>query len=111
MDKMRRDGCGGWVCLARAREAFAWASFASMAFCAAMAGPAAAAEKHEVTAVRNVAAKMRDGMTLRAEGSPPRAERSNSGSTSRGRVDSRRTPCGGARNRDTMRWPGRKCYR
>src|SRR5258705_12773641 len=76
MDKMRRDGCGGWVCLARACAAFAWAAFMGTALCAAIGLPAlaAAAENHEVTVERNVAAKMRDGVTLRADIYRPKAE-------------------------------------
>src|SRR3989441_9005763 len=71
MDKKRtdgREGSGGWV---RAFTALVW-----MALCAAMVLPAqaAAAESHEVTVERNVAAKMRDGVTLRADIYRPKAE-------------------------------------
>jgi putative CocE/NonD family hydrolase len=75
MNKMRRDGRGGLVCLAQAREAFAWVALAGVAFCTAMGLPVlAAAENHEVTVERNVAAKMRDGVTLRADVYRPKAE-------------------------------------
>src|SRR5690349_23273065 len=40
----------------------------------AIAGPAAAAENHEVVVERNVPAKMRDGVTLRADIYRPKAE-------------------------------------
>ncbi len=47
-----------------------------MALCAAMVLPAraAAAEEHEIVVERNVAAKMRDGVTLRADVYRPKAE-------------------------------------
>ena len=66
MDKMRRDGRCGLVCLARVRAASAGVAFAGMALCAGIGLPslATAAESHEVTIERNVAAKMRDGVTL-----------------------------------------------
>jgi uncharacterized protein len=71
MKKMRRDGREESVRLERA-----WAAIAWMALGAAMVlpAPAAAAENHEVTVERNVAAKMRDGVTLRADIYRPKAE-------------------------------------
>ena len=71
MDKKRTDGREGSGGLARAFTALVW-----MALCAAMVLPAqaAAAESHEVTVERNVAAKMRDGVTLRADIYRPKAE-------------------------------------
>src|SRR2546422_5899392 len=64
MDKKRTDGREGSGGLARAFAALVW-----MALCAAMVLPAQAAaeESHEVIVERNVAAKMRDGITLRAD--------------------------------------------
>src|SRR5436309_10304367 len=71
MDKKRTDGREGSGGLARAFTALVW-----MALCAAMVLPAqaAAAESHEVTVERNVPAKMRDGVTLRADIYRPKAE-------------------------------------
>src|SRR3989442_5421194 len=71
MDKKRTDGREGSGGLARAFAALVW-----MALCAAMVLPAqaTAAESHEVTVERNVAAKMRDGVTLRADIYRPKAE-------------------------------------
>jgi putative CocE/NonD family hydrolase len=71
MEKKSRDGREESVRLARARAAIAW-----MALCAAMVLPAraAAAESHEIAVERNVAAKMRDGVTLRADVYRPKAE-------------------------------------
>jgi putative CocE/NonD family hydrolase len=71
MKKLRRDRRGETVRLARAR-----AAFACMGLWAAIILPAraAAAKNHEVTLERNVAAKMRDGVTLRADIYRPKAE-------------------------------------
>src|SRR5216684_1083578 len=71
MEKKRSDRRGESGRMARARAAFAW-----MALCAAMVLPTrtAAAENHEITVERNVAAKMRDGVTLRADVYRPKAE-------------------------------------
>jgi putative CocE/NonD family hydrolase len=76
MEKMRRDGRRELVCAAGARAAFGWAAFAWMALCAAIILPArvAAAENYEITVTRNVEAKMRDGVTLRADIYRPKAE-------------------------------------
>jgi len=75
MNKMRRDGRGGLVCLARVRAAITWVALVRIALFATMSLPAlAAAENHEVTVERNVAAKMRDGVTLRADVYRPKAE-------------------------------------
>ncbi len=71
MEKKSRDGREESVRLARARAAIAWT-----ALWAAMVLPTrtAAAENHEITVERNVAAKMRDGVTLRADVYRPKAE-------------------------------------
>jgi putative CocE/NonD family hydrolase len=71
MNKMRRNERWGLARLARTCAAFAWATF-----CAAMILPKAtrAAERHEVTVERNIAAKMRDGVTLRADVYRPNEE-------------------------------------
>ncbi len=71
MEKTRRDGREESVRLARAR-----AAFVCMALFSAMVWPlpAAAAENREVTVERNVAAKMRDGVTLRADIYRPKAD-------------------------------------
>jgi len=75
MEKKRTDGSEELVRLARGRAALACMAFAGMALCAALVLPArAAAEKYEVTVERNVAAKMRDGVTLRADIYRPKAE-------------------------------------
>jgi putative CocE/NonD family hydrolase len=76
MKMMRRDGRGELVCLARIRAAFLWVAYVLLTLCAAMGLPAlaAAAESHEVVVERNVAAKMRDGVTLRADVYRPKAE-------------------------------------
>ncbi len=73
MEKTRIDGCAR---LARVPSAFAWAASAWVALCAGLVAPArtAAAENHEVTVQRNEAAKMRDGVTLRADIYRPKAE-------------------------------------
>src|SRR5712664_67529 len=73
MEKTRIDGCAR---LARVPSAFAWAASAWVALCAGLVAPArtAAAENHEVTVQRNEAAKMRDGITLRADIYRPKAE-------------------------------------
>src|SRR6266567_6096702 len=71
MENQRRDSREEAPRLVRAR-----AAFVCMALCAAMALPAraAAAEEHEIVVERNVAAKMRDGVTLRADVYRPKAE-------------------------------------
>jgi putative CocE/NonD family hydrolase len=71
MNKMRRDGRAEPVRLALARAVFAW-----MALGAAISVPVGlgAAENHEVTVERNVAARMRDGVTLRADIYRPKGE-------------------------------------
>src|SRR5260370_7397126 len=75
MNKVRTDWRGEPVRLARVRAAFTRAAFAWMALCAAIVLPAAAAtESYEVTVERNVAAKMRDGVTLRADIYRPKGE-------------------------------------
>jgi len=76
MKKMRRNGHAEPARFALACAAFAWAAFMGTALCAAIGVPAlaAAAENHEVTVERNVAAKMRDGVTLRADVYRPKAE-------------------------------------
>ncbi len=76
MKSLRIDRRGVTVHLARARAAFSWVAFASLALCAAMFSPArtVAAENFGVTVERNVAAKMRDGVTLRADIYRPKAE-------------------------------------
>src|SRR6266852_3318174 len=75
MNKMRRDECGEPVRLAQARAVFSRSVFAWMTLCAAIFLPVpATAENHEVTVQRNVAAKMRDGVTLRADVYRPKAE-------------------------------------
>ncbi len=76
MEKKSRDGREESGRLARGRAGFAWAAFAGLALCAAMVLPTrtAAAENHEITVERNVAAKMRDGVTLRADVYRPKAE-------------------------------------
>src|SRR6266481_7841388 len=76
MKSLRIDRRGVTVHLARARAAFSWVAFASLALCAAMFSPArtVAAEDFGVTVQRNVAAKMRDGVTLRADIYRPKAE-------------------------------------
>jgi len=73
MEKTRIDGCAR---LARVPSVFAWAASAWVALCAGLVAPArtAAAENHEVTVQRNEAAKMRDGITLRADIYRPKAE-------------------------------------
>ena len=76
MKKTKRGGGEALVRLAGARAAFTWAAFAFAVLCAAMVLPAraGAAENHEITVERNVAAKMRDGVTLRADIYRPKAE-------------------------------------
>ncbi len=75
MNKMRRDKCGEPVRLAHARAVFTCSVFAWMTLCAAIFLPVpATAENHEVTVQRNEAAKMRDGVTLRADIYRPKAE-------------------------------------
>src|SRR5208282_3570212 len=76
MKKMRRDGHVEPARSARVRAAFADAALACVALCAAMILPTrtAAAENHEVIVERNVAAKMRDGVTLRADVYRPKEE-------------------------------------
>jgi putative CocE/NonD family hydrolase len=72
MKNRRKDGSGEPVRLARG-----WAAFTWIPLCAAMcllAPASGAAENHEVTVERNVAAKMRDGVTLRADIYRPKAE-------------------------------------
>src|SRR6266704_599959 len=71
MENQRRDSREEAPRLVRAHAAFAW-----MALCAALILPAraAAAEEHEIVVERNVAAKMRDGVTLRADVYRPKAE-------------------------------------
>ena len=73
MEKTKTDGC---VRSARVPSVFAWAASAWVALCAGLVAPArtAAAENHEVTVQRNEAAKMRDGITLRADIYRPKAE-------------------------------------
>ena len=73
MEKTRIDGCAR---LARVPSVFAWAASAWVALCAGLVAPArtAAVENHEVTVQRNEAAKMRDGVTLRADIYRPKAE-------------------------------------
>ncbi len=73
MEKTRIDGCAR---LARVPSVFAWAASAWVALWAGLVAPArtAAAENHEVTVQRNEAAKMRDGITLRADIYRPKAE-------------------------------------
>src|SRR5689334_6092451 len=67
MKKTSRDGAEELLRLGGARRL--QAVFAGMALCAAMVLPTgtAAAENYEVTVEQNVAAKMRDGATLRAD--------------------------------------------
>src|SRR5260370_5667020 len=75
MNKMRRDKCGEAVRLAQAAAVVACSVFAWMTLCAAIFLPVpATAENHEVTVQRNEAAKMRDGVTLRADIYRPKAE-------------------------------------
>src|SRR5258708_21584749 len=75
MNKVRTDWRGEPVRLARVRAAFTRAAFAWLALCAAIVLPAAAAtESHEVTVERNVLAKMRDGVALRADIYRPKGE-------------------------------------
>jgi uncharacterized protein len=92
MERTRRDEGEELVCLGRGQAPFTWAAFTWMAFarmgprvrmvlagtalCTAMglATRTAAAENHEITVERNVAAKMRDGVTLRADVYRPKAE-------------------------------------
>jgi len=73
MEKTRIEGC---VRLGRLPSVFAWAALALVALGAELVAPArtAAAENHEVTVQRNEAAKMRDGVTLRADIYRPKAE-------------------------------------
>jgi len=73
MEKTRIEGC---VRLAQVPSVFAWAALALVALGAELVAPArtAAAENHEVTVQRNEAAKMRDGVTLRADIYRPKAE-------------------------------------
>jgi putative CocE/NonD family hydrolase len=70
MDQMRRNERGGLTRFARTCASFA------CAFCAVMIWPKAAraAEKHEVTVEPNIAAKMRDDVTLRADVYRPKEE-------------------------------------
>jgi len=81
MENARRDGRAEVARQARgpgaiARAALAWAAVAFVAMLAAtvLQSRAAAAENHEVTVERNVAAKMRDGVTLRADVYRPKEE-------------------------------------
>src|SRR5260370_32829175 len=73
MEKTRIGGCAR---SARVPSVFAWAASAWAALCAGFVAPAriAAAENHEVMVQRNVAAKMRDGATLRADIYRPKPE-------------------------------------
>ncbi len=71
MQKTRRGGREESVRLARARAALVWMALFSATVWPL---PAAAAENHEVTVERNVTAKMRDGVTLRADIYRPKAE-------------------------------------
>jgi uncharacterized protein len=71
MEKKRQD-----VTTAGARWVRTWIVFILMALSTAILVPAAPAadEKYEVTVERNVAAKMRDGITLRADIYRPKAD-------------------------------------
>jgi putative CocE/NonD family hydrolase len=71
MEKMKRDRGEVLARLGGVRAVFSF-----VVLCAAMVLPAraAAAEKYEVTVEHNVAAKMRDGVTLRADIYRPKAE-------------------------------------
>ncbi len=71
MKKIRRDGRSERVRLEQARAAFAWVALGAAIF---VPVGIAAGENHEVTVERNVAAKMRDGVTLRADIYRPKAE-------------------------------------
>ncbi len=71
MQKTRRGGREESVRLARVRAALVWMALFSATVWQL---PAAAAENHEVTVERNVAAKMRDGVTLRADIYRPKGE-------------------------------------
>jgi uncharacterized protein len=76
MNKTRRDRCEESVRGSRVRPPLTWVAFAWTVLCAAMGWPglATTAENHEVTVERNVAAKMRDGVTLRADIYRPKAD-------------------------------------
>jgi len=76
MNKMKPDRRGRLLRLARRSATCGLVVFAWMALSVAMSSPAlaAAAENREVTVERNVAAKMRDGVTLRADIYRPNAD-------------------------------------
>src|SRR5260370_41990382 len=70
MEKNRRNGG-----MAGARSNRAWRAFEWIALSVWLFAPAVmAAENYEVTVERNVAAKMRDGVTLRADIYRPKAD-------------------------------------
>ncbi len=76
MNNTRRDACEELVRGSRVRPPLTWVAFAWTVLCAAMGWPglATTAENHELTVERNVATKMRDGVTLRADIYRPKAE-------------------------------------
>ena len=70
MEKKRRNGGMAGARSNRAWSAFEWVVLSLWLFAPAVMG----AENYEVTVERNVAAKMRDGVTLRADIYRPKAD-------------------------------------
>src|SRR5439155_5050344 len=76
MEEMRRNECDEWVRLPRTVAAIARIAVFAMIGAASVwpALVAAADDQHEIVVTRNVPAKMRDGVTLRADIYRPKAE-------------------------------------